>query len=161
MNGSSGLVRPAPKRLVPLLSLTAKVAKLGYASVALLEVLAGAWVSVLQFRRRTLCLLDAIYVAQRGRGSDDVVRISGHLQDELWLLAILGPIICTDMRAQSIPEVFLSDAAEEAQAVVSCPIPQCLCKRTAEALPHQRQLEQASFPVEGLVEEPCSAALGG
>lgn len=128
MNGSSGLVRPAPKRLVPLLSLTAKVAKLGYASVALLEVLAGAWVSVLQFRRRTLCLVDAIYVAQRGRESDDVVRISGHLQDELWLLSILGPIICTDMRAQSIPEVFLSDAAEEAQAVVSCPVPQCFAK---------------------------------
>ena len=141
---------------MPLLSLTAKVAKLGYASVALLEVLAGGG-----FRRRTLCLVDAICVAQRGRESDDVVRISGYLQDELWLLSILGPIICTDMRAQSISEVFLSDAAEEAQAVVSCPIPQCFCKRTAEALPHQRQLEQASFPVEGLVEEPCSAALGG
>ena len=58
VNGRSGFVRPNPKRLIPLLHITAQVAQLQVASVGLLEVLAGAWCSVLQIRRRAMCLLD-------------------------------------------------------------------------------------------------------
>lgn len=43
VDGETGLVRPSPRRLVPVLAMTAKVARLGFASVALLEILA-AWV---------------------------------------------------------------------------------------------------------------------
>ena len=123
IDGQTGYVRPSPKRLVPLLTLTAKVAKLGFATVALLEILAGSWISVLQYRRRTLCLVDALYVAQRGREADDVVQLSGDVIDELWLLVAVGPIVLTDMRAQSLPKLFLSDASEEAQAVVQSEVP--------------------------------------
>ncbi|CAL1137610.1 unnamed protein product [Cladocopium goreaui] len=124
VDGKQGLVRPSPKRLVPLLSLTSRVAALGFATVALLEILAGCWVNVLQYRRRALCLLDSIYTAQLDRCPDDVVRLAPCLVDELWSLAIVGPIIASDLRAQSMPKVFLSDASETAQAVVAAEVPQ-------------------------------------
>ena len=46
-DGVSGHVRPNPKRLIPLTELTSKVAPLGFSTVGLLEVLSGAWISVL------------------------------------------------------------------------------------------------------------------
>ena len=53
-DGKSGRIRPNPKRLIPLVELTSQIAKLGYTTVGLLEVLAGAWISILQSRRRML-----------------------------------------------------------------------------------------------------------
>eukprot|EP00438_Fugacium_kawagutii_P032532 Skav202150 [mRNA] locus=scaffold970:142130:165817:- [translate_table: standard] len=128
LDGVSGLVRPAPRRLVPLLSLTARVASFGFATVALLQVLAGSWVSVLQYRRRTLSILETIYEAQWGREDDDVVQLDPKLTDELWSLTILGPVLAADLRAQSSGCVYMSDASEEAQAVVACQVPQQFAK---------------------------------
>ena len=121
--GTSGLVRAAPRRLVPLIDITISTLTLGFATVALLQTLAGAWVSVLQFRRRMLCLLDEIYVAQHGRLQTDVVRLSRSLQDELWLLVCLGPLAVTDLRAQTEDTFFLTDASEEVKASVSSKVP--------------------------------------
>ena len=89
-NGVSGHIRPNPKRLIPLTELTSKTARLGFATVGLLEILSGAWISVLQSRRRMLCLLQNIYQAQRGRDRGAIVRMSPALISELWLLCILA-----------------------------------------------------------------------
>lgn len=123
VNGATGIVRPSPKRLIPLLHVTAQTARLGLASVGLLEVLSGWWVAVLQIRRRLLSLLEHIYVAQRGREQTDIVKMSVGLRQELWLLVLLGSFALVDLRAQSIPELFLSDASEEAKASVKTSIP--------------------------------------
>ena len=123
VDGETGHVRVNPHRLVPLMELTARTASLGRASVGLLEVLAGSWVSVLQVRRRMLSLLDNIYVAQRDRERDEVVMLSAALKQELWLLVILGPICVSDMRAQSCGEVFLSDASQDRMASVRTKLP--------------------------------------
>ena len=120
VNGVSGLVRAAPKRLVPLMDITISTARLGFATVALLQALAGAWISVLQFRRRMLCLLDEIYVAQHGREPTDIVRMSSSLLTELWLLVCLAPLAVTDLRAQTAASLFLTDASEEVRASVRC-----------------------------------------
>jgi hypothetical protein len=69
---------------------TAQVASMGHATVGLLEVLAGSWVSVLQTRRRTMCLLEHIYAAQ----CSEVVRLAAALVQELWGLVIIGPCCC-------------------------------------------------------------------
>ena len=121
--GTTGLVRAAPRRLVPLIDITVSTLTLGFATVALLQSLAGALVSILQFRRRMLCLLDEIYVAQHGRLQSDVVRLSKSLQDELWMLVCLGPLAVTDLRAQTEDTLFLTDASEEIKASVQCPVP--------------------------------------
>ena len=58
--GAAGPVRSSSFRSWPLVVISMKVANLGYASVKLLETLAGAWISILAMRRRTFCLLDII-----------------------------------------------------------------------------------------------------
>ena len=122
VDGIAGTVRAAPKRLIPLMELTIKTIRGRVATVGLLEVLAGAWVSILQCRERMMCLLDEVYQAQHGRSSDTLVRLSGPLVDELWMVVILGPLAVTDLRAKTVPQVFLSDASEEFKAAVQCEI---------------------------------------
>ena len=153
VDGVSGHVRANPKRLVPLLHVTAQVAKLGFSTVALLEVLSGSWVSILQVKRRMLSLLEHIYFAQVEREQTDIVKLSPALIQELWLLVFLGPMAVSNMRASSQPEVFLSDASEDCMASVRAKIPavfarelqrHCLTKGTwAKMLtPWQRWLKQ-------------------
>ena len=126
VDGETGFVRAAPRRLVPLMAITSRTARLGFATVALLEVLAGAWVSILQVKRRMLSLLDWIYVVQRGRDRPMVVKLPKPLIDELWLLVILGPLAVSDMRLASIPEVFLCDASSNCMASCKAKLPLCL-----------------------------------
>ncbi len=123
LNGITGHCRANPSRLVPLLSLTLRTATLGYASVGLLEVLAGSWVSVLQYRRRMMSLLHHIYQAQIGRDRLDVIRMSRSLIAELWLLVALGPVAVTDLRTPTLPQVFLSDASNSCVASVVAEVP--------------------------------------
>lgn len=122
IDGRTGLVRAAPKRLIPLMWISARVALLGVATVGLLQILTGSWISILQVRRRTLCLLDHLYAAQQGRGQEDLVELSGEAKSELWSLCALGGIAVADLRAQSHGELFLSDASEEFTASVKAPV---------------------------------------
>ena len=57
LDGERGEVWPNSARAVPLAAITLRIAHLGLSTIGLLEVLAGSWVSVLSFRRRTLSLL--------------------------------------------------------------------------------------------------------
>eukprot|EP00438_Fugacium_kawagutii_P019953 Skav226916 [mRNA] locus=scaffold1147:36750:43108:+ [translate_table: standard] len=70
-----------------------------------------------------MCLLDEIYVAQHGRPQEAIVKLSGELVDELWMLVCLAPLAVTDLRAGSMESVFLSDASEEMKASVNAPVP--------------------------------------
>eukprot|EP00438_Fugacium_kawagutii_P021961 Skav208057 [mRNA] locus=scaffold1124:175499:180298:- [translate_table: standard] len=123
IDGEVGTVRAAPRRLVPLLDVTVKTLRLGFASIGLLQTLAGAWISVLQYRRRMLCLLDQIYSVQVGRDQDDIVKLLSHLKDELWMVVILSPLAVTDLRARSLEKFFLTDASEDVKASVVSEIP--------------------------------------
>jgi len=118
IDGASGLVRASPKRLVPLMWISARLALLGFATVSLLQIVTGSWVSILQVRRRMLCLLDHLYQAQQGRLQEDVIELSAGAKSELWTLCALGPVAVSDLRAQSHGELFLSDASEEFTASV-------------------------------------------
>ena len=118
IDGSLGLVRAAPRRLVPMMMLTARVALLGFASVSLLQVLCGSWISILQVRRRMLCLVEELYHEQRGRDESAVVQLSPAAVAELWSLCSLGPIAVADLRAESLPELYLSDASDWGTASV-------------------------------------------
>ena len=122
-DGLTGRLRANPRRLVPLVDITCQVARLKFATMGLLEVLCGAWVSVLQVRRRLLCLLDELYSAQRGRERTDIISLSAPLVSELWLLVLLGPLACADLRAQSLPEVYFTDASDWGTAAVKAKIP--------------------------------------
>ena len=86
VDGLTGTVRSSCKKLVPLMELTLRTSRIQHATVELLEILAGSCVAILQCRKRMMCLLDEIYVAQQGRPATAIVRLSPSLIDELWLL---------------------------------------------------------------------------
>eukprot|EP00438_Fugacium_kawagutii_P031232 Skav211063 [mRNA] locus=scaffold314:129393:143003:- [translate_table: standard] len=118
INGVTGIVRASPKRLIPLMWISSRICLLGFATVGLLQIVTGSWISVLQVRRRMLCLLEVLYAAQQGREQTDVVQLSPEAKSELWSLVALGPIAVTDISAQSVSDVYLSDASEECTASV-------------------------------------------
>ena len=128
VDGEKGELRANPKRVIPLIEITLQVCRLGYSTMGLLEILAGAWVAVLQVRRRLMCLLDEIYVAQRDRRREDIIRLSPSLLAELWVICILCPFAAVDMRSPSLSEVFLSDASDWGTASVVADVPQVLCQ---------------------------------
>ena len=99
INGKLGTVNSPFGRLLFLAGITGEVAALGYASVELLMSLVGSWISAMLCRRRTLCLLEAVYEAFRGRELDDVLRLSGKLRAELLSLVILAPLMQANLRA--------------------------------------------------------------
>ena len=123
LDGKRGWCRASLKRLVPLIDITCRTARLGIASVHLLEIIAGAWVSVLQVRRRMMSLLQHIYSVQSGRKRSAIIKLPMTLIAELWMLAILGPLAVADLRAQSVPKVFMTDASNESVAGVVADLP--------------------------------------
>ena len=123
LDGRAGLVRGSISRAASLIWVTVQVACLGVASVSLLEVLAGGFVSLFAFRRRMMSLLDWIYVVQGGREQRDILRLPAHAIDELWSLAILGSLAVTDLRSTFLDEIFMVDASNWGDAVVSAALP--------------------------------------
>eukprot|EP00438_Fugacium_kawagutii_P000176 Skav214254 [mRNA] locus=scaffold2045:416029:421014:- [translate_table: standard] len=122
VDGITGLVRAAPRRLIPLMDITICTAQLGVATVGLLQMLAGAWVSIFQYRKRMMVLLDEIYVAQQCRDQNAIVRLSAATVDELWSLIVLGPLAVGDLRARTLGCLHLTDASESFKASVSSDI---------------------------------------
>lgn len=119
VDGLEGLVRGNLIRAASLVWVTAEVAKLGVCSISLLEVLAGGFVSLFGFRRRMLCLLDYVYSLQGGRNQRDIISLPKPAIDELWSLVILCPLAVTDLRANFSDRIFMVDASNWGDAVVS------------------------------------------
>ena len=111
IDGEEGLLRGSLKRAIPLVGILIRTAKLGYASVGLLQILAGSIVSLFLFRSRFLAILDYIYRACRGRNDRDIVKLSGRALSELLVAATLIPIAVSNLRAQKKPRVIATDAS--------------------------------------------------
>ena len=122
-NGRVGTVNSPFGRILFLSGVTAEVAALGYASVELLMSLTGSWISAMLCRRRTLCLLETVYEALRGRELTDVLRLSGKLRMELLSLVIVAPLLQANLRATPGDRLWLVDASSQKLAVVSSAIP--------------------------------------
>ena len=123
INGDTCIIRGALRRAIPLVHLLVQVADLGYASVELLQILAGSAVSLFLFRRRLLCTLDYIFQACKDRKGSDIVRLSGRLKSELLIVATLIPLACTNLRAEVSPRLTATDASTWWEASVVADIP--------------------------------------
>lgn len=123
LDGSSGLLRGSLKRAIPLFGILLKVSKLGFATVSLLEVLAGSVVSLFLFRRRFLSCLDCTFQAVRGRHERDIIQLSGKLRGELLIIAGLLPLACTNLKATLSSRVTATDASDWGEAAVVSKIP--------------------------------------
>lgn len=118
VNGVLGTVRPSLRRAVPLCFLILRILQLQCSTVGLLEILSGSLVSIFQIERRHMSVLEEIYNAQRGRGQEEVIRLSSSLVDEL--LSCIGLVAVTSMNLRLEPSttVIASDASSRAEAAV-------------------------------------------
>ena len=112
------------KRAIPLANIALKVARLGFCTVELAQILAGSFISLLLFRRRILSVMDVLFQVARGRRPRDIVRLNGKCRSELLVLAALLPVACTNLRAKVSPRVTATDASQWGEAACCAPIPQ-------------------------------------
>lgn len=131
VDGDAGIVRANSFRVWPLMLVTLRVCCLGVSSVSLLESLCGSWISVLMFRRRTLSVLNEIFlVLHSGLLQNDIVRLSEGLRDELVAIVVLGTLAYVNMRATVLPTFRASDASDWGCAAVSAELPSEVAKET-------------------------------
>ena len=110
ISGTKGLIRAQLERTIPICHITAQLCRLGVSNRKLLEVLAGSWVSILQFRRRGMCLLAEVFDVIQAHDYMETFPLPPVLVDELWSLVLLAPTFCTDLRTQPVAELSLVDA---------------------------------------------------
>ena len=123
IDGVKGQVRGSLKRAIPLCGALLQVGKLGHVSVELLESLVGSLVSLFLFRRRLLCLLDAVYQTCQGRRGDALVKLSGRGIGEILMCAVLLPLACTNLRAEVSPRITATDASSWWECSVTSQLP--------------------------------------
>ena len=123
LNGESGILRAQIERVLPMTALTAKVAKLGHATRKLLEVTVGSWIAILQCRRRCMCLLSAVFEDIQSHDYGSVFKLQDRVVAELWMLVVLAPLFCSDLRALPSRELSLVDASGDYRAEVACLLP--------------------------------------
>eukprot|EP00434_Breviolum_minutum_P030991 symbB.v1.2.027409.t1/scaffold2802.1/size122644/5 len=119
LDGEAGLIGAPIQRVLPIF-LSSQVARLGFGARKLLEVLAGAWTSILQFRKRSMCLLESIFSVITAHSYQEILAIPGDLVAELWPLTTLAPLCITDLRAQTSSTLSLVDASSDWKAEVVC-----------------------------------------
>ena len=124
LEGRRGLIRGSIRRAVPLAHILLQLAEMGVATVDLLQTLAGALISLMLYRRRMLCLLDALFESYRGRGPREIVRLSGKCRSELLACAILLPLAASNLKAQVLNAVVATDASNWGQAGVRAKVPE-------------------------------------
>ncbi len=128
VNGTSGLVRAQLERSVPVAFITSQLCRLGWSHRKLLEVIAGAWVSILQYRRRGMSVLENVFHDISDHDYDETFRLRQQTVAELWSLVILCPLFCTDLRAAPARLLTMVDASDSWMASVTCEIPEELGK---------------------------------
>ena len=122
MDGSAGTIRSQLEKVIPLAFITSQVARLGWATRKLLEILSGAWVSIMQCRRRCMCLLGVLFDEIQQYDYTATFPLRAAAVDELWTLVTLGPLFVTDLRADVCTEFSLVDASNDFEAEVSADV---------------------------------------
>lgn len=122
LEGSSGLIRAQLERAVPISFITSQLCRLGWSSRKLLEIVAGAWVAILQYCRRAMCLIENIFHDISEHDYHEVFELKPETISELWSLVGLAPLFCTDLRAATATSLKMVDASDVWTAAVEAPI---------------------------------------
>ena len=132
LDGQRGTLGGPPERRAALALLSVRVAACGCGSPALLRRLLGSWVFHLMFRRAAFSVLDAAFrfahdgeVHEGGEARDPtcVTRLPAAVRAELVAIALLSPLLVTDLRAPVAAQVWCSDASPTKGAVVRADVP--------------------------------------
>ena len=125
------LAAPAQKRLA-LAFVSLELAGLAWTSDALLCCLVGGWTSAAMYRRPFMSVFFQVYkehdFSSVDQGSPKVVRLSRKVAEELVLMAVLCPLMMTDLGAQISTEVHATDSSDAMGAYVSAEVKGDLAK---------------------------------
>jgi len=137
LDGQRGTLGGPPERRAALALLSVRLAVCGWSSPALLRRLLGSWVFHLMFRRAAFSVLDAAFrfahdgeVHEGGEVRDPtrVARLPAAVRAELVAIALLSPLLVTDLRAPVAAQVWCSDASPTKGAVVRADVPRAVAK---------------------------------
>ena len=117
-DGILGRVMAPRNRVAILCIMTLMIAHKGRCTPRLLSSVVGCWVHVLLFRRGLFAVMSSIFEEGRGLGQDEVFCLSRKSICELQLLACLGPLAQSDLRAKYSDRLYSTDASPAGGAVV-------------------------------------------
>ena len=123
LEGERGTVRAQLERVLPVSSLTSAVCRLGAADRKLLEILAGTWTSILQCRKRCMCLLGEVFTEIQLHEYGETFNLRAETIAELWSITLLAPLYVTDLRAGMDEELSLVDASDAWMAETYAKLP--------------------------------------
>ena len=124
-DGDSGFVAMDRSKLLALCVESARLASLGVCSERLLQKVLGLWAFGMQFRRPLFALFQEVYQVGHPQGlPDEPFRLPRPVQQELQLVAVLGALASTDLKAAICPTVFATDASPAGAGIVACSLGQ-------------------------------------
>ncbi|CAE7208765.1 unnamed protein product [Symbiodinium microadriaticum] len=124
IDGDAGTCRPLTTRLIPVLSVTVEVIRTKAAARYILASIAGFFVSIFQFRRRCMSLLEEVFKVPCWLGEHKAFRIWPALEAELWTLVVIAPVVRFNLRSGFCSEVSATDASDAWEAEVSQNFPE-------------------------------------
>ena len=112
-----------PEKRLSMSFLSLAVAALSHTTDAFHLCLVGGWVSMLNYRRPMMSILDCCFKLVDGDSFDcnspKLVKLPRAAANELVLLAVLSPLMMTDLSADVEEEVYATDASMQKGAVCS------------------------------------------
>ena len=124
LDGQRGTLEGPPERRAALALLSLRLAVCGWASPALVKRLLGSWVFHLMFRRAAFAIPDeAFRFAQCSSDPTRVTRLPPAVRSELTALALVAPLLVTNLRAPVASRLWCADASPTAGALVRAELP--------------------------------------
>ena len=119
-----------PEKRYGLSWISLNLAQLQYTSDSLHLALLGGWVAALTFRRPMLGILNQAFAVVKNEDYDpsypQVLKLSRKVCDELVVLSVLAPLMCSNVGASVSPDVYATDASLDMGAIVKAPIPKAV-----------------------------------
>ena len=117
VDGTAGRCSAPRSRIALLMFLTLVIATKGSVTRKILQSILGCWIHVCLFRRPVFAVLEAVFHEGLNLPSDQPFILSRMAINELLTLALLGPLIQTDMRASVAPYAYMMDASPYGGAI--------------------------------------------
>ena len=121
-DGVKGRVMAPRSRISILCMISIMIARIGTCTRRLLSILTGCWIHILLFRRTLFSIMDEVFHQGDGCKMDEIFPLSRKARNELQLLAALGPLAQSDIRATYAQEIFCTDASPTSGAVISATV---------------------------------------
>ena len=121
-DGLAGIVMAPRNRLAILCTLTLIIASKGTCTPKLLSIILGCWIHILLFRRAVFAVIDQLFHEGTGLESDSVFCLSKKAICELQMLAVIGPMAQSNLRASYCDTIFCTDASPNGGAVIGAKV---------------------------------------